>query len=201
MSTQNLSGWRRKSTVGALLGAGVFLLSGCALDGDLVAYDLPEESAQYTLEVTTEGTTTKWAYHSDRPTESDVPETQPCIEEALQQPNVGECRPEPLIFLRYDLGLDLDNTVRATRANRITVTPYYQERLSEPPQVIDLQVEASFDDGQTWEEVRTRPTGDGTFRAFVRHERDAESVGLRVSATDSDGNTVVQTMPEAYGLR
>lgn len=192
---------RRAGTV-VLLSCLVALAPGCAAGGDLVAYDLPPEPHRYTLEVTTQNVTTVWEYTSQRPAGDDS--VQPCLEEALGDPEPQGCRPEPLIFLRYELGLDLDNTVPARRPHEITVTGYYQPRLAEMPELTELSVEASFDDGTTW---RSMPTGTareaGTFTATIRH-RDAgagDPVTLRISALDSEGNTVVQTIPEAYRLR
>lgn len=202
MDTAAPSPWRRKSTIAALAAAGVFAL-GCSVGGDIVAYDVPEESARYTFEAETNGVKTVWEYTSAKPTSGDAPELQPCMAAYLGD-DQGECRPEPLIFLRYDLGLDLDNTVKATGTHTITITGYYQERLSEPPAVTDLRVEVSFDGGQTWQQVSTAPSGTNTFTAQIKHPgRDevSDAVGLRVSASDNAGNTVVQTLPAAYRLR
>lgn len=192
---------RRVGATVALLGAGLLGVSGCTAAGELVAYDLPGESAQYTLELTTAESTTEWTYHSARATEDDAPEIQPCIDTYLRQPGAEPCRPEPLIFLRYDLGLDLDNTVATDLPQEIAVTGYYQPRLSEPPQITELRVEVSHDGGQTWQEVTTEPTSVNSVTATILHPDGAEEVSLRVTGTDEEGNTVVQTLPEAYRLR
>ncbi|MBO4204403.1 hypothetical protein [Micromonospora echinofusca] len=192
---------RRRTTLAGLVAAGVLTL-GCAVGGDVVAYDLPAEPARYTFEAETNGGRTVWEYTSARPSGTDVPELQPCMGEALGAD--GDCRPEPLIFLRYDLGLGLDDTARAGGTHRITVTGYYQERLSAPPEVTTMRVEVSFDGGGTWQPVTTRAAGRNTFTATLTHphrDRAVDGVGLRVSATDSAGNTVTQTLPTAYTLR
>lgn len=189
--------WRRKHTLAALCGAALFSL-GCAIGGDFVGYeDLPAEPSRYTLEVMTGDVTTRWEYTSARPEEAGNPESRPC----LDGPDPGECRPEPLIFLKYDLGLSLDNTVAAGPPHRIVVTGYYQERLDSPPQVTDIQVEVSFDEGATWQKLTSVPAGENSVAVTIHHQPKATSVGLRVTAVDSDGNTVVQTIPEAYRLR
>ncbi|MEV4201371.1 hypothetical protein [Micromonospora globbae] len=193
---------RRKGAVAALVTAAVFAL-GCSVGGDIVAYDLPAESARYTFEAETNGVKTVWEYTSDKPTEGEASELQPCMGEVLGN-NSDACRPEPLIFLKYDLNLALDNTARAGDSHRITVVGYYQERLTAPPTVTSLRVEASFDEGRTWRPVTTRATAKNTFTAEIKHpkrQQAAEGVALRISATDSGGNTVTQTMPEAYRLR
>lgn len=191
----------RKATIATLVAAGLFGL-GCAVGGDVVAYDVPAESARYTFESETNGVKTVWEYTSDRPAKADAPEQQPCMGQAIGITQ-GECRPEPLIFLRYDLGLALDNTVRANGSHVITVTGYYQERLSAPPKVTAMKVEASFDGGKTWRPARTDGAGANTYRAEIQHPRKddgADTVSLRITAADDAGNTVKQTMPAAYRL-
>lgn len=197
MSTQ--SWWRRKSTIVALAGTGLFML-GCSVTGDLVSYDdLPPEPDRYTLELDNGDAVTVWEYTSAHVDESSS--AQPCMGAALGDTNVGECRPEPLIFLRYDLGLDLDESVPANQVHEFTVTGYYEPQLTATPEVTQLSVELSFDDGQTWQPAATEPVGDDTFRVTARYPAGAESVALRVNGTDSQGNTVVQTLPEAYRVR
>ncbi|HEX6681269.1 MAG TPA: hypothetical protein VF062_00625 [Candidatus Limnocylindrales bacterium] len=194
--------WRKKATIAALVAAGLFGL-GCAVGGDVVAYDVPAESARYTFESETNGVKTVWEYTSDRPAKGDAPEQQPCMGAAIGITE-GECRPEPLIFLRYDLGLALDNTAKANGSHVITVTGYYQERLSTPPKVTALKVEASFDGGQTWQPAATVAAGSpNTYTSEINHpgrERVDGAVSLRITAADDRGNTVTQTMPSAYRL-
>src|SRR5690606_33152906 len=132
------------------------LASGCA--ADFISYELPEEPARYTLEVDSRGGVhTTWEYTSQGVDEDANPDEQPCIGEmfGFQAPDTP-CRPEPLIFLQYDLNLALDNTAPAATTHKVTVTAYYQERLDSTPTVTDLQVEASFDDGGTWATVPVR---------------------------------------------
>lgn len=177
--------------------------TGCALSGDLVAYDLPPEEDTYTLEVVNENVTTVWTYRSAQPQSDDRPESQACPAAALGNPNAQPCRPEPLIFLRYDWNLALDNTAPAGKSHTVAVGWYYQERLSTSPTVTSLTAEVSFDSGATWRtaKVRKEPKGD-TYTVTIDHpKRDAETVSLRVSAVDNQGNTVVQTLTDAYRLK
>ncbi|MFS8497287.1 MAG: hypothetical protein FWJ70_03385 [Micromonosporaceae bacterium] len=180
------------------------LTSGCF--SDVVTYELPEEPARYTLEIETRGGVhTSWEYTSQGVDEDANPDEQPCIGEMFQfQAPDTPCRPEPLIFLRYDLDLALDNTAPAGTSHTIIVTAYYQERLDSPPVVTDLQAEVSFDDGQTWAAVPVTRVGDGVYEVRITHpalSATSGTVGLRVSAADSQGNTVRQTIPHAYRLR
>lgn len=193
----------RKAIIGGLLAAGLVSL-GCSVASDVVTYELPPEAQRYTLEVENDGILTTWEYTSARPVEDQEPEQQPCMESELPLSAVEQpCRPEPLIFLRYDLGVDMKNTLPAGRSARVTVTGYYAE-LASPPEVTELSLAVSFDGGQSWQPVPTRPAGGGEFTATIRNprlDRTDRPVGLRVTASDSDGNTVEQTIPVAYHLR
>ncbi|MGW1842884.1 hypothetical protein [Streptomyces sp. NPDC001966] len=195
------SRWRRKVNLAASAAIAVLALAGCK--ADVIAYDLPAESARYTFQAETNGVKTAWEYTSDRPAESDAPKSQPCVADVVVK-DPGPCRPEPLIFLRYDLGLELDNTAKADGIHPITVTGYYQDRLSTPPTVSELRAETSFDGGKTWKTVASRADGKNTFTARIRNpQRDQapEGVALRITATDSAGNKVEQTIPRVYRLR
>ncbi len=190
--------WRRLGVAAAMAGAGL-LMQGCS--ADVVSFEnLPEESNRYTLEVTTGDVTTSWEYDSDRPTEPGTSMTKACMSDLYPNLGTGDCRPEPLIFMKYEFGVGLDATVPANVPHLVTAEAYYEDRLDTPPQVTQLGVEASYDGGETWRNVRTSSTGENTFTFTIRAPRQAAAVSLRVSATDTDGNTVVQTIPEAYRL-
>ncbi|MFE1953919.1 hypothetical protein ACFW9D_26025 [Streptomyces sp. NPDC059524] len=194
---------KRRRTMKLAAAAAVAMLALVGCKADVISYDLPAESARYTFRAETDGVRTSWEYTSERPSKSDTPSSQPCVADVVVK-EPGPCRPEPLIFLRYDLGLALDNTAKAGGVHTFTVTGYYQDRLSTPPTVDTLRAEASFDGGETWKPVATEADGKNTFAVRVSHpERDQaeEGVALRITATDSAGNKVEQTIPQAYRLR
>ncbi|MDV5144116.1 hypothetical protein R1T08_07565 [Streptomyces sp. SBC-4] len=201
MNQAEPSNRRRKVNLAAAAAVAMLALVGCK--ADVISYDLPAESARYTFQAETNGVTTAWEYTSERPARSDTPTSQPCVADVVVK-EPGPCRPEPLIFLRYDLGLGLDNTAKANGPHPITVTGYYQDRLSTPPTVTELRVEASFDGGKTWQPVTTKADGKNTFTARVKHPKRDQArggVALRITATDSAGNNVKQTISQAYRLR
>jgi hypothetical protein len=193
---------RRESTLAGCVAAAL-LLSGCEGAGDLVSYDLPAKSARYTFEADVDGGKTVWQYTSARATEQDAPKQTPCTGEVIGGDTTA-CRPQPSIFRQYDLGLALDNTAKAGQAHEITVTGYYQERLSAPPEVTSMKAEAGFDGSRNWRTVTTEAAGTNTFIARITHPKRnhaEQGVARRISATDSEGNTVKQTLPTAYKLR
>ncbi|MDX3095490.1 hypothetical protein PV703_05530 [Streptomyces sp. ME01-24h] len=193
---------RHRGVLTVLAAAAVLALSGCD-GGDLVSYDLPSESARYTFEAQNDGVKTVWEYTSAKATKGENPKLSPCMGEVAGS-NGAACRPEPLIFLRYDFDLALDNTVKAGKKHDITIVGYYQESLTALPKVTSLKAETTFDGGKTWHPATTRAAGKNTFTTTIdnpRREQAAKGVGLRVSATDSKGDTVRQTIPMAYTLR
>src|SRR3954469_14850182 len=139
---------RRRGALMVLAAAVVLALSGCD-GGDLVSYDLPAQSARYTFEAQTDDVKTVWEYTSAKATKDDAPDLSPCMGDVVGS-NKAACRPEPLIFLRYDFDLALDNTAKAGESHEITVVGYYQESLTALPKVTSLKAETTFDGGKTW---------------------------------------------------
>ncbi|MFK0124302.1 hypothetical protein ACIQSP_13385 [Streptomyces nigra] len=202
MNTRVPKDRRRGRALMVLAATAMLALTGCK-GGDLVSYDLPSKSARYTFQTQTDDVRTVWEYTSAKATKNDTPRQSPCVGE-LVDGDTSACRPEPLIFLRYDFGLDLANTAASGRKHEVTVVAYYQERLTTPPQVTSLKAEATFDGGRTWRPVATKAGGRNTYTVTIenpRREQAANGVGLRISAADSRGDTVRQTIPTAYGLR
>jgi subtilisin family serine protease len=163
------------------------------------SFDVPAESATYRLEVrATRGAlgvsqlSTKvssvWTFTSARPPDPD-PKGKGKGGVAL-----------PLLAVRFappDLG---PRNVIGTRTIQIPVTV---QRPAESPKatLTTLTVEASLNDGRTWRPLTvTRDRPDGGI-ATITHPPGGGAVSLRATATDSDGNTVTQTIIRAYRSR
>ncbi|WP_053205721.1 S8 family serine peptidase [Jiangella muralis] len=175
----------------------------------LLAYQLPPEPADYRLTHRFGPTETAWEFRSGTADEDLLADPYVCDSEwmtrLLKRPPLGTpCRPEPLIFLRYDLGLDLTNRVDAPGPQRITVTTDRQPSQRPHPEVEGLRLWVSYDEGAEWTEARVRPRGDGEFEATALHRprnrRASDVVSLRVEAWDEAGNRVEQTIRNAYRL-
>ncbi|GAA1890663.1 hypothetical protein GCM10009736_68640 [Actinomadura bangladeshensis] len=65
------------------------------------------------------------------------------------------------------------------------------------PEITALSVEASYDDGGTWQAASSAKE-NGAWTAIVTNPDAPGFVSLRVKATDSDGNTVTQSFIRAY---
>ncbi|MGN9805639.1 S8 family serine peptidase [Micromonospora sp. L32] len=108
----------------------------------------------------------------------------------------GELVKLPMTAIRYTPELDIDNRAPAGRMFAIPVSLDRQVGAA-PGQTTALTVEASFDDGKTWQELTVRRSGEKAV-AWVRNPAGTGFVSLRAAATDTSGNTVKQTVIRAY---
>lgn len=90
-------------------------------------------------------------------------------------------------------GLDLLN--RAERGRQLEVALPVANQLGSV-KARSLKAWVSYDDGTSWKEVKVK---DGEAR--FKPAKGAETVSLRVRATDRDGNGVDQTVLRAFGLK
>jgi hypothetical protein len=189
----------RPAFAGLLMVAAV--TAGCGrIEGVPIAYDLPPEPGTYRLTLDHENVHSEWEFSSRVVTTDETPPGYACVEtiRGTDKP----CRPQPLIFLRYDAGVGLDNKVQAARSGRLRVTAY--RVAAGGPQVTGLNLWISTDDGEHWQQVKTRERGQGRFDADVRYpsmSRTTGAVSLKALAWDSGGNRVSQTLERAFGLR
>ncbi|MFR9777219.1 S8 family serine peptidase [Micromonospora sp. MS34] len=108
----------------------------------------------------------------------------------------GELVKLPMTAIRYTPELDIDNRAPAGRLFAIPVSLDRQVGAA-PGETSTLSVEASFDDGKTWQQLTVRRSGEKAV-AWVRNPAGTGFVSLRAAATDTSGNTVKQTIIRAY---
>ncbi|GII86973.1 serine protease [Sphaerisporangium siamense] len=96
-------------------------------------------------------------------------------------------------------GLDTLNRAKRTvnipvgiSIDRIPMAPYLQMK--------HLTVEASYDDGATWQPATVRKGSEWQYSAVVKPSAKGDFVSLRVTATATGGMRVSQTVIRAYGL-
>ncbi|WP_245687135.1 S8 family peptidase [Streptacidiphilus griseoplanus] len=149
-----------------------------------VALGLPPERLPYRLVV-----------DNDRGTWADPYSTHTLTEWDFTS-EAADAAPLPLIQLDY--GVDTDRAGRADRQAALTVTashlPGTTATIGRP------SLEVSYDDGVTWLRSGTDRSGDG-WRTRLHAPGSAHFVSLRVTAGDSAGNSVSQTITRAFGLR
>jgi hypothetical protein len=170
-------------------------------------YRLTEHfTTDYTMQRYARTVDTEWTFSSQRPTSgfTSPADGGNCMGWYMTPGTKDVCQATSQLFVGYDLGLGLDNTLPAGRAQRVSVRAYHSSLLDRAPKVRSLQLWVSYDDGASWKSVRTSPAGDGSYGATIAHpplSRTAGAVSLRVRAVDDQGNAVDQTTYRAYGLR
>ncbi|MET8447833.1 S8 family peptidase [Streptomyces sp. NPDC005209] len=153
-------------------------------------FEVPAGNADYRLDLTTARTSDDWRYATDTHTSW-----------TFRSDTAAEATLLPLLQLDYDVPVDAQNAVGRAREHTLGLTVRMQEGMA-APRGVKLKVEASYDGGRTWTTTRTeQQVGDGPFTATVERPSNVHGdayVTLRVTATDSAGNSVQQTVKRAY---
>jgi len=103
---------------------------------------------------------------------------------------------QPLITLDYAVhGLSLSGTAPAG-AQAITVTAGHLQLASDPA-VTSARTKVSLNGGRTWTRAGVRALGRGRFLVTFTAPRSAW-VTLRVTARDTAGNSLTETILAAY---
>ena len=160
-------------------------------------FPMVSERAKYRLELDTARsapwwtlstqTRTAWTFYSEQPK--------------------GEVEYLPLLFVDYDLQLDLLNRVpkpsERTGPFTINFTVHHQEE-TKGAAIAGARLWTSYDDGKTWNEVKNlRALGKGKYQATLNEQNPKKTSGygsLKVEAWDQDGNRIEQEIIRAYGL-
>ncbi|TYB64778.1 hypothetical protein FXF51_20195 [Nonomuraea sp. PA05] len=167
--------------------------------------DLPllPEPAEYRLKVTgdnpgVEGatSTTDWTFRTtSRDRAADLPDQVQCAPDPTRR-----CSFLPLLFVRPDLPLDVDNATPAGEPFEVAFTVRHQQYQADPGRV-NATVSVSYDGGTTWSEPQPATRGrDGRFTTTLTSPTGGEYAALRIKAADRDGNAVEQTSLRAYRL-
>ncbi|WP_199443068.1 S8 family peptidase [Umezawaea beigongshangensis] len=104
-----------------------------------------------------------------------------------------------LLDVRFALPLDEDNALPADTATSGTVSVVRQGGAA--AETADLGVEVSYDDGVTWLAAPVSRTGQDWTVALPAGGAAGGFVSLRATASDVEGNSVVETALRAYRLR
>ncbi|MET7971385.1 S8 family serine peptidase [Micromonospora sp. NPDC005305] len=144
-------------------------------------------AARYRLDVTTGRSSAEWRWAT---------RTETAWEFTSARPAGDAARPLPLLQVDYRVPADLRGEV-AGRPHRLELTLRQPAGLPAPTGG-QVRVDVSFDGGRSWRAVPVH--GSGTrFTAAVPAGHG--TVSLRTRARDRAGNTVDQTVLDAYGLR
>jgi hypothetical protein len=179
----------------------------------LAYYQLPAGSATYRLTDTYHNGTvaqriaktvsTTWTFQSGRPQAGNLDPSHACID-ALLYGDTDPCAWQPLIYLSYQLGLGADDSVPAGRPYSFTITAR-DGRPDATTRLAGLRLWLSPDGGTHWTRAQVVPGPGGTYRVSTRNPQLAGTtsgtVSIKVEAWDKTGNSVEQTIKDAYALR
>jgi subtilisin family serine protease len=107
-------------------------------------------------------------------------------------------RPEslPLMAVRFAPALDNQNRAPRTLPTPVPITiDHYTRATARKP-----AIEVSYDDGATWKPAPVLTIG-GRWFTLLTHPPGAKSVSLKANTSDTDGNTVDQTIIGAFLLK
>ncbi|MFG2169414.1 S8 family serine peptidase [Micromonospora chersina] len=145
-------------------------------------------AARYRLDVTTQRASEEWRFAT---------RTETAWQFTSARPDGEAAQPLSLLQVDYQVPADLRGEVPGGRPHQVELT-LRQPAGVPAPTGVGVRVEVSFDGGRTWRTAPVRGSG-ARFTATVPAGRG--TVSLRVHAGDRAGNTVDQTVLDAYGLR
>jgi hypothetical protein len=164
----------------------------------VATYQLPAQQAQYKLVAPYDNTTTTWDFTSAEPTTDQTPQGTFCAGTVFGE-SAAPCQADPLVFLRYDAGLSLTNTI-SPGTRQLQVTGYHQD--PNAPPVTSLQLWTSTDGGTTWTPARVTGGRNGTFTVTYTVPASGTNgyVSIKAQASDAAGNTITQEIDNAYAV-
>nr|WP_246211000.1 S8 family serine peptidase [Phytoactinopolyspora alkaliphila] len=111
----------------------------------------------------------------------------------------------PLLTLDYDVDLELTNRLVAPRDRRgpNTVSVTVGHPAGDDVTVSEVTFQVSYDDGVSWQELRTHRQADGSYAVNLGNRAPAKGSGFvsfRVAAEDVHGNGIEQEVIRAAAL-
>ncbi|MFJ4776540.1 S8 family serine peptidase [Streptomyces sp. NPDC088762] len=104
----------------------------------------------------------------------------------------------PLSTVRLSPKLNLDGT--APRGSDLKVPLHVGGTAAATGHVASLTVKVSYDGGSTWKPLTVTTDAKGGRSVTVRHPATARTASFQVDLRDRDGNTVRETITDAYRL-
>ncbi|GAA1128390.1 S8 family serine peptidase [Kribbella jejuensis] len=173
--------------VGASVTTALYQGDALLADGaDMLSVEVPPQALPYRLVVDTK---------RDLPNRPYSPSTHTEWGFTSSQADYANLETLPLLQLDYSLPTDLSG--RAKRHADLTVTPSHLPGAVGTGKVNAATLELSYDDGVAWQPVALQRSGAGW-----RTKLDARPgyVSMRVTAHDTAGNSVSQTIQRAFAV-
>ncbi|ETK37064.1 S8 family peptidase [Microbispora sp. ATCC PTA-5024] len=152
------------------------------------AFPAVPENAEYRLELSVKRSSEEWTHAVATDT-------------AWTFRSAHTTRPEPLPLLQVDYDVPADLYGRVPKGAPVTLG--FAVRSPAPGLTVkDLTAELSYDDGATWTRLPVRSAGGGRYTAVAgpAGARAGRQASLRVTASDTAGDQVRQTVVRAYEL-
>ncbi|MET0136563.1 MAG: S8 family serine peptidase [Kibdelosporangium sp.] len=108
----------------------------------------------------------------------------------------GPARPLPLLAVRFTAPVDGSNAAHRVLPSIVPVTVSHNTGAAARP----TRIQVSHDSGATWQAAPLLEL-DGSWFTVLPHPRGAKSVSLKADARDNAGNTVSQTIVDAFSLK
>jgi hypothetical protein len=140
-------------------------------------------------------TETTFHYHPAVDPSQTLPSGDVC-----QTPSTGDpCQILPTLGLTYHLASDIHNTsTAAVQTMALTVAHQSYDGHGSRSPIRSASVSVSFDGGASWHPAAIRGTGGHYLATWRNHGAAGTKPYLRVTAADAEGNTVTQTVDNAY---
>jgi hypothetical protein len=180
------------------------LLASADADLSVTQIPVPKGTARYELQemnvrhiaalpLSTQSTT-RWTFTANPGHGGAIPGDWLCANAT------GNCSTLPLLFADYNA--DANPLSQLTPGKHsIALTVQHQQHAS-APQVTGASVSVSYDDGATWQALRTTGSrGSYTAGFVVPASASGGYASLRVSAWDGAGNRIDQTVTHAYQVQ
>lgn len=139
---------------------------------------------------------TEWTFGSAHSGTRTVPEDWQCPPTFTST----DCSALPLVMANYQLGVGLDGT-SPPGPDQLTLALAHATGATNAP-FAKATVEVSFDGGTTWTPTALFDLGGGKYRALwvnPLHPKQGD-VALRISGTDVNGNSLTQTVTNAFDI-
>jgi hypothetical protein len=155
-------------------------------------YDAANTGAAYKLSTSTQ---TTWTWTSSPDPSATVPSPWYCSQNASGQ-YLRRCAVQPMMTLDYHVhGLSLSGTAPAgPQAIGLNVGHI---QLASAAKITGASAQVSCDGGNTWQNAVVRAAGRGNF-TITFSEKSECLVTMKVTATDSAGDSVTETIDNAY---
>ncbi|RFU36431.1 hypothetical protein DZF91_38245, partial [Actinomadura logoneensis] len=164
-----------------------------AADSDSLRVSTPPGEGRYTIRSTADRTASWTGLGTHSETEWTFPYTPTMA--ALEEP--------PMFAVRTEGAFDQNNRAPAGAPFELglRVTDGRRNTSAAPPRLTDATVEASYDDGKTWQPAKVTATGDDRWKVSLTHPSGAGGyVSLRIHVSNDTGTSLKQTVIRAYAL-